>query len=103
MGHVLPIEKVCSALIFIIQKMCHYLHHHHMNLISKADPFKNILNRPTQNRWLAKWAVLIQQYDIKYVSEKAIKGQALTNFLAAHSILDSSPLTIDLPNKWLCQ
>lgn len=42
--------------------------------------------------------VLLQHYDIKYVSKKAINGQALV-VLDAYSLLDASPLAIDLPNE----
>lgn len=55
-----------------------------------------ILNRPTLDGGLAKWAVLLQHSDIEYVSQKAIKGQPLADFLAAHLILDGSPLATDL-------
>lgn len=58
-------EKMCLALIVAIQKLCHFLQHHHMRLISKEDPLKYILNQHTQDGHLAKWAVLLQQYDIE--------------------------------------
>lgn len=44
-----PIEKECLGQIFAIQKLRHYLHHHHTRLISKADPLKYILNRLSLN------------------------------------------------------
>ena len=37
-------------------------------------------------RRLAKWVVAFQDFEIAYVSQKAIKGQALANFLANHPI-----------------
>lgn len=94
-----PIEKLCLALIFVIQKLRHYLQHHHIRLISKADPLKYILRRPTLNGWLAKWAVLLQQYDLEYVPQKAIKGQVLADFLATHPALDTFLLVRDLPDE----
>jgi hypothetical protein len=37
---------------------------------------------------LVKWALLLQEFEIVYVSQKAIKGQALADFLADHPIPD---------------
>lgn len=41
----------------------------------------------------------MMEYDITYVPQKAIKGQALADFLAAHPVPDDSPLVTDLPNE----
>jgi ribonuclease HI len=38
-------------------------------------------------------------YDITYVPQKVIKGQALVDFLTAHSIPDNCPLVVNLPDK----
>ena len=48
------------------------------------------------NSRLAKWAILLSQYDMRFVPQKAIKGQALADFLAAHPILESSKLHEDI-------
>jgi hypothetical protein len=37
---------------------------------------------------LVKWALLLQEFEIVYISQKAIKGQALADFLADHLIPD---------------
>jgi len=38
------------------------------------------------NSRLANWAILLSQYNITFVPQKAIKGQALADFLAAHPV-----------------
>lgn len=48
---------------------------------------------------LGKWALLMMEYDITFVLQKAIKGQALAEFLAAHPVPDDSPLVTDLPDE----
>lgn len=45
-----------------------------------------------------KWVVLLQQYDLEYVLQKAIKGQALIDFLTANLATDTLPLVTDLPD-----
>jgi hypothetical protein len=44
---------------------------------------------------LAKWAIILTEFDITYMPQKAIKGQVLADFLAAHPIQDNSPLKCD--------
>lgn len=85
-------------LIFAIRKLQQYLQHYSVRLTLKADPLKYTLIQTNSNGRLAKiWVVLFQQYDIEYISKKAIKGEALANFLAAHLILNDLLLATDLP------
>ncbi|XP_028091577.1 uncharacterized protein LOC114291891 [Camellia sinensis] len=76
-------------------------------LMKKGVPFE--WDQQCQNalivlrRKIAKWAVILQQFAIEYVPQKAVKGQALANFFAAHPVPDDSPLVIDLPNEEVTQ
>ena len=70
-----------------------------VHLVAKADPVKYILSRPVISGRLAKWAVILQQYDIVYVPQKAVKGQALADFLANHPIPSDWELCEDLPDE----
>ncbi|XP_058202937.1 uncharacterized protein LOC131317399 [Rhododendron vialii] len=98
-----PIEKTCLTLVFALQKLRHYVLEHEVKWISKADPLKYILSRPILSGKIDKWAIILQQFAIEYVFQKAIKGQALADFLAAHPIPDDSPLAIDLPDEEVMQ
>ncbi|TYK21493.1 uncharacterized protein E5676_scaffold305G00300 [Cucumis melo var. makuwa] len=69
-----------------------------VHLVAKADPIKYALSRPIISGRLAKWVVLLQQYNIVYIPEKAIKGQALVDFLADHPIPLDWKLCEDLPD-----
>ena len=46
---------------------------------------------------LANWAILLSQCDMTFDPKKAIKGQALINFLAAHPVSETSKLHEDIP------
>jgi len=67
-----------------------------MYVISKADPIKCILSRPVLHGRLAKWPVILEQYDLVNISQRAIKGQALVDFLANHPMPDDWELNADL-------
>ncbi|XP_060187944.1 uncharacterized protein LOC132617069 [Lycium barbarum] len=95
----LPIEKLCLALVFSIQKMKHYFQAHVVRLISKANPIKFVMSKPVLSDRLARWYLQFQQFEIVYVPQKAVKGQALADFLADHPIPDDWELTDELPDE----
>ena len=51
------------------------------------------------NSRLANWAILLSQYDMTFVPQKAIKGKALADFLATHPVLETSKLHEDIPDE----
>ncbi|KAK4390364.1 hypothetical protein Sango_2099700 [Sesamum angolense] len=50
-----PIEKLCLALIFSIQKLKHYFQSHSIHLVSKANPLKYVTAKPVLLDRLARW------------------------------------------------
>src|SRR5664279_4535365 len=94
-----PIEKHCLALVFAIKKLRHYMLSHRVTLISKVDPLKYLMTRPMLTGRLAKWAIILTEFDITYMPQKAIKGQALADFLAEYPIPDDSPLACEFPGE----
>ncbi|XP_059277686.1 uncharacterized protein LOC132031802 [Lycium ferocissimum] len=94
-----PIEKLCLALVFSIQKLKHYFQAHSVNLISRANPIKFVMSKPVLSDRLARWYLQFQQFEITYIPQKAVKGQALADFLADHPIPDDWELTDELPDE----
>jgi len=70
-----------------------------VQVVSKADLIKYILSRPILSGWLAKWALILKQYDHVFVPQKAVRGQALADFLVDHPIPDEWELNDDLPGE----
>ncbi|XP_019054990.1 PREDICTED: uncharacterized protein LOC109115426 [Nelumbo nucifera] len=54
------------------------------------------MTRPILSERLAKWALFLLEFDITYVSQKAMKGQTLVDFLVDHPILADWELSEDL-------
>ncbi|KAK5845589.1 hypothetical protein PVK06_001783 [Gossypium arboreum] len=50
---------------------------------------------------MARWQILLSEFDIVYVSQKAIKGSAIAEFLASRALEDYEPLNFDFPNEEL--
>ncbi|XP_074277349.1 uncharacterized protein LOC141600985 [Silene latifolia] len=94
-----PIEKICLALVFAIQKLRHYMQAHTIHVVSKADPIKYILSRPVLSGRLAKWAMLLKQYDLVFVPQKAVKGQAIADFFVDHPVPVEWEISDDLPGE----
>lgn len=82
-----PIEKICLSFIFACKKLRHYLLAHKVQLISKADPLKYLMTRPTLSGRVAKWGVLLMEFEITFVPQKAVKGQALAERIQSQTTL----------------
>ncbi|KAK3015826.1 hypothetical protein RJ639_005463 [Escallonia herrerae] len=48
---------------------------------------------------LARWSILFNEFEIVYIPRTAIKGQALSNFLADHPIPTDWKIYEDFPDK----
>ncbi|XP_075103640.1 uncharacterized protein LOC142178214 [Nicotiana tabacum] len=73
-----PIEKLCLARVFSIQKLKHYFQAHVVRPVLRVNPIKFVMSKPVLSDLLA------------------VKGQALADFLADHPILDDWELYDEL-------
>ncbi|KAG8480313.1 hypothetical protein CXB51_024726 [Gossypium anomalum] len=48
---------------------------------------------------MARWQILLSEFDIVYVNQKAVKGSAIADFLASRALEDYEPLNFDFPNE----
>ena len=60
---------------------------------------KYIFEKPALTGRIARWQMLLSEYDILYVTQKAIKGSALADFLAHQPVEDCQPMLPDFPDK----
>ena len=76
--HYSPMEKVCLALIFTVQKLRHYLLTHSITLISKANPIRYLLTKPILSERLARWYMILSEFEVKYLK---LRAKCLRTFL----------------------
>src|SRR4051812_17437411 len=91
------VEKDCLALVFAIQKTRHYLTGQTIYVVSKINPLRLLMTKPSAlNGRLTKWAMLLSQYDIHFLLQKATKGQAIADLLAKNPRSNSATLFEEL-------
>ncbi|XP_071909679.1 uncharacterized protein [Coffea arabica] len=94
------LERSCCALAWAVQKLRHYLLSHTTYLISRSDPLKYLLGKPMPTGRMAKWQMILSEFDIIFTTQKAIKGQAVADHLAENPLKDDyQPLHTYFPDE----
>ncbi|XP_009764655.2 uncharacterized protein [Nicotiana sylvestris] len=57
------------------------------------------MTQPILSGCLARWSILFNQYEIAYTPQKAVKGQALADFLADHPLPAEWELSDEFPDE----
>ncbi|KAI5319044.1 hypothetical protein L3X38_038752 [Prunus dulcis] len=78
-------ERLCLALYFTVVKLRHYMLPFTIYIIVKTDLIKYMLTRPMFRGRIGKWTLALTEFAFRYVPQKAVKGQAVIDFLADHS------------------
>ncbi|XP_070050940.1 uncharacterized protein [Nicotiana tomentosiformis] len=90
----------CCALTWVAQKLKNYLSSYTTYLISRMDPLKYIFQKPMPTGRLAKWQILLIEFDIVYVTRTAMKDQSLANHLAENLVDEEyEPLKTYFPDE----
>ncbi|KAK9034176.1 hypothetical protein V6N11_050351 [Hibiscus sabdariffa] len=93
------VENLCCALVWAAKRLRQYMLYHTTWLISKLDPLKYMMEAPALSGRLARWQMLLSEFDILYVSRKAVKGSAIADFLASRASDDYESLDYDFPDE----
>ena len=93
------LERTCCALVWASHRLRQYMLSHTTWLISKMDPVKYIFEKPALTGRIARWQVLLSEFDIVYVTQKAIKGSALADYLAQQPLNDYQPMHPEFPDE----
>ena len=53
-------------------------------MVSKDDIIKYMLLLPILNGRIGKWILALSEFDLRYESAKAVKGQVMADFVVQH-------------------
>jgi hypothetical protein len=81
------------------RKLKHYFLAHTVRVVSDRSLARILQSKEATER-IAQWAVKIGQYDVEFVPRRAIKSQALTDFIAEWTDSDVRGIG-DLPDHWI--
>ena len=79
------IEKIIFALIVASRKIRPYFQANPI-IVMTDQPIKKAMNKPEAVGRMVQWAIELNQFDIEYRPQTAVKAQALANFIAEFTI-----------------
>jgi hypothetical protein len=88
-----------SLLVFFGTKLRHYLLSAECIVVSKDDVIKYMLSLLILNGRIGKWILALSEFDLRYESAKAVKGQVMDDFVVQHcgsesAVVDLAPWTL---------
>ncbi|XP_042518645.1 uncharacterized protein LOC122092400 [Macadamia integrifolia] len=93
------LEKTCATLVWATRRLKHYMLTYSVFLVSKMDPIKYLFEKPALTGRLARWLLLLAEFDIVYVTQKSIKGSVIAEHQSAHPVVDTRPLNDIFPDE----
>ena len=78
------VESLCLCLYFSRTKFRHYLLSAECVAVSKDDVIRYMLSLPILKGRIGKWILALSEFDLRYKSAKAVKGQAIADFIVQH-------------------
>ena len=68
-------------------------------LITRMDPLKYIFEKPSLTGRIARWQMLLAEFDIIYVTQESIKGQVIADQLAENPVPDVEFMQTYFPDE----
>jgi hypothetical protein len=75
------VQKLLYAILITSRKLIHYFDDHKITVVTDF-PLDDILHNRDATGRISKWAVELGALNIEFTPRKAIKSQALANFIA---------------------
>jgi hypothetical protein len=79
-----PETRYSAAVYYSCTKFRHYLLNAECVVYSKFDVIKHMLSMPILNGRIGKWILALSEFELKFESAKAVKGQIIANFITKH-------------------
>ena len=88
------LEKICVALVWATRKLRHYMLAYKVLLIARIDHLQYLMEKPVQD-WKTAKVLFLSEFDIKYVTQKSVKGKAIADHLAHCSPEEAEEIQLD--------
>src|ERR1051325_7603682 len=85
------IEKVALALVITARRLRYYFLAH-VIVVRTEQPIKQLLARPDMDGRMLRWSLELFEFDIRYEGRKALKVQALADFVAEMTAHEQIPI-----------
>jgi len=95
-----PMKKFCFGIFFATKKLRHYLLYCTTYVVSPVNPLKYLVAKHHLSRRVAKWLMLLQEFDINVVKQKSMKGQASADLIAEFPRNDGTVVHKEFPNEY---
>ena len=97
-----PEEKLALVVVFSAQKLRHYIIANHTRVVLDSNPMLYLLRYRLPQGRAAKWVVILQEFDLEFMSPKSMKALALATLMTdLPPLTASSPPTDDPPDDFL--
>jgi hypothetical protein len=93
------IEKLAFALVMASRKLRPYFQAHTIRILTEYQ-LRKVMQKLDLSGRLANWAIKLGQFDLKFVSKNAIKGQAFADFLTEFTNLPETEES-EMERKWV--
>ena len=77
----LPLERAILVVVYAMRKLPHYFQAHIVVVLTQL-PLRSLLQKVDYIGRVEKWAMILEDFDIKYMPRTSIKGQALADLVA---------------------
>ena len=77
----LPLERAILVVVHATRKLPHYFQSHTVVVLTQL-PLKSLLRSADYTGRIAKWAIILGAFDIKYMPRTLVKGQVLADLVA---------------------
>jgi hypothetical protein len=67
------------------------------------DPLKYLFEKPALIGKIARWLLLLSEFEIKFVTRKSVKGRAVAEFLLDHPVEGPEDFEFEFPDEGLLQ
>ena len=92
-------EKYCLALVYIAQNYRHYFQAFKVEVLTREEGLKFLVQRPLMTSRVSRWALLLSEFDISLVTPTKVRSQALADLLAIFPGKAAEDINEDIPGE----